>query len=151
MIDFTHLNKEDNNWLRLGKLDPEDYPDYKPVERVDKLEKLFNKQKALQTRFGNIPFENDKDRQEFINLNLLACLDELSEAMRETAWKNPTYIKHGWKKGQRFDHIKFREELVDLWHFVINLTIASGMGPNELTVKFGEKNKENHKRMEDGY
>ena len=118
---------------------------------VDKLKEIFDKQKVLQERFGNFPFKDIKHKQEFININILACLDELSETLRETQWKNPDLISCGWKKTQEFNDENFKEELIDLWHFVINLTEASGMDSNELYERFCNKNKVNHKRQDDGY
>lgn len=117
----------------------------------DKLENLFNLQINLQTRFKNLPILDNKRKQQFININILACLDELSEALRETAWKNPEYIDCGWKRTQGFNEEKFQEELVDLWHFVINLTLASGMSANNLHDRFITKNKVNHIRQDEGY
>lgn len=121
------------------------------IKKIDMLEQLFDKQIILQKKFKNIPFKQQKDRQEFINLNLLACLDELSESMRETAWKNPNYIKHGWKKEQKFNNEKFKEELIDLWHFIINLSLAANLNPEELYRRFCNKNKINHERQKNGY
>lgn len=117
----------------------------------DKLNELFNKQIVLQERFKNIPFKSFQSQQEFININILAATDELYEALRETAWKNPDYIKSGWKKHQEFNQDNFQKELIDLWHFVINLTIASGMNAEQLYNNFLEKNKENHERQDKGY
>ena len=117
----------------------------------NKLEKLFGLQISLQKKFGNIPFRDLKHKQEFINLMILACLDELSESLRETAWKNPNYISCGWKNTQVFNEDKFKEELIDLWHFIINLSIASGMDEEELFLRFMDKNKENNLRKDRGY
>lgn len=117
----------------------------------DMLEQLFDKQIALQTKLNNFPLKDEIARQEFININLLACLDELSEAMRETAWKNPKYIKGGWKTKQEYNQKLFQEEIVDLWHFVINLTLSSGMNAVDLYNGFIDKNKINHQRQKDGY
>ncbi len=123
----------------------------KKIKGIDKLDKLFDLQQTLQERLQNIPFRDSKHRQEFINLNFLACLDELSECLRETAWKNPELISCGWKKGQKFNEENFKEELIDLWHFLINLSIASGMTPAELFKRFNSKNKENHARQDRDY
>lgn len=120
-------------------------------KRKDMLKELFNKQIILQTRLKNIPFRDHTHKQEFINLNILACLDELSETLRETAWKNPDYISCGWKTNQIYNEELFQKELIDLWHFVINLSIASKMDADKLYQLFCDKNKENHKRQDTGY
>ena len=117
----------------------------------DKLDILFNKQEILQNRLKNIPFKNQKHRQEFINITVLACLDELSEILRETAWKNPKYIAGGWKKTQKFKLENYKEEIIDLWHFLINLSISAGLSSDDLFKRFLNKNEENHERQNKNY
>lgn len=117
----------------------------------NQLRDLFDKQSVLQRKMKNFPLKGNKQKQEFININVLACLDELSEILRETAWKNPKYIKYGWKKTQKLNPELFKEEIIDLWHFIINLSLVSGMDSDELYRRFINKNKTNHKRQKDGY
>lgn len=118
---------------------------------MDKLDDLFKMQVALQKRLKNIPFKDLKHRQEFINLMVLAMQDEILEALRESAWKNPKYIKGGWQKRQGFDMDRFTLELVDAWHFLINLSIAADLDSRTLHEFFVRKNKENNKRQDQGY
>ena len=88
----------------------------------DKLDIMFSKQHNLQTKLGTWKkLKTDADRQQFINQNILALHEEAVEIMRESAYKNPDFVKFGWKKGQEFNKEKFKEEIVDLWHFVMNL------------------------------
>ncbi|MDO8623087.1 MAG: dUTPase [archaeon] len=118
----------------------------------DKLDLIFEKQKILQNRFG--VFEKIKDqsfKQKYVNLMILSCLDELSESLRETAWKNPDFIEFGWKKNSQFNDEKFKEELVDLAHFFVNLCLASGMNSEEFFNRYINKNKENHARQDRNY
>ena len=103
------------------------------------LEVMFQKQEQLQAKL-----KNNVRSQEFISSMTLACIDELMEALRETPWKP-------WKKQQAFNEEKFKEELIDAWHFIINLSLASGMTSNELYQRFMEKNKTNFKRQNEGY
>jgi dimeric dUTPase (all-alpha-NTP-PPase superfamily) len=117
----------------------------------DKLDIIFKKQELLQRRLKNIPFKNHKHKQEFINITILACLDELSEILRETTWKNPKYIAGGWKNTQKFKLKEFREEIIDLWHFLINLSISAGLSSNDLFDEFLNKNEKNHERQDKGY
>lgn len=105
---------------------------------------LFEAQNKLQTRLGNLPILNDEHRQDLINMNTIACVDELFEALRETPWKP-------WKKNKIYSEEKFKDELIDAWHFLINLSIISGMDYKELFDRFFDKNKENHKRQDVGY
>ena len=118
---------------------------------MDKLDKLFDLQKKFQIRLKNIPFESFSDRQQFINLMTISCCDELLEALRETSWKNPQYIKHGWKKTQEFNEGAFKEELIDVWHFLINLSLAAGLTSSELYEAFLSKHQENNERQDNKY
>jgi len=131
---------------------------YKPLSIInymknnDMLQQLFERQQVLQKRYNvQFPFDSLKQRQEFINLNILACINELNESLQETAWKNPEYILGGWKRGQVINIENFKNELIDVWHFVINLSLVSGMTAKELFNRFLFKNNENHGRQDRGY
>ena len=110
---------------------------------ADKLYEMFMKQITFQQKLhkknfkvvGNVPF---------IRTMTLAAIDELMEALREVPWKP-------WKKKQEFNQELFKEELIDVWHFLINLSLSSGMTSSEVYVRFLEKNKENRKRQKEGY
>ncbi len=118
----------------------------------DMLREIFKKQANLQERLGNT--EKIKDpilKQKFINQMILAVHEEAVEIMRESAYKNPDYVEFGWKKGQKFDEKKFKEEVADLLHFVVNLCLAVDMGADELFDRYINKNKENHKRQDANY
>ena len=109
-------------------------------EYKDRLEVMFEKQQQLQDRLGTKPYMN----QEYINVMTLAAIDELMETLRETPWKP-------WKKQQEFNTENYKEELVDLFHFYMNLCLAVGMKPEELYERYCVKNKINFKRKDTGY
>jgi len=108
----------------------------------DKLSDLFKIQMDLQIKLGN----NKKViwNQEYINNMSLALIDEILEALRETPWKP-------WKKQQSLNKERYKEEIIDAWNFLINLSLAAGMTSNEIYERFIDKNKINHKRKETGY
>jgi len=103
------------------------------------LVEMYNKQIELQKRLGT-----KFDDVQFIKDMTLAAVDELMEAIRETPWKP-------WKKQQEFNRENFKEEMIDVWHFVINLSIAAGLSPRELYERFCRKNAENHSRQDNNY
>lgn len=109
----------------------------------DMLIELFKKQFALQERLGTTT-QMKTNTVGFVKDQILALEDELHEALRELPWKP-------WKKHQETNLEAFREELVDAWHFLINLTLASGMSPQELYERFTKKNHVNHERQDGGY
>ncbi|KKK72310.1 hypothetical protein LCGC14_2905150 [marine sediment metagenome] len=123
------------------------------VNKKDMLDEIYTHQLDLQTKLGNIKKMNSSPqmKQQFINQMLLACHEEVTEIMRETAYKNPEFMPFGWKKNQTFNNELFKEEIIDLIHFVMNLCIVADMKPKEIYERYINKNKENHKRQEVGY
>lgn len=110
----------------------------------DMLQEIFERQVLLQQRLGNMPFFSDDARQQYINIMTIALVDEIFEAIRETKFKP-------WKKQQVFNDEKFKEELIDAVHFMVNLCLASGMDAKEVHARFIHKNDENHSRQDKGY
>lgn len=111
---------------------------------MNELQKMFEMQERLQNKLGNAPTPNHGLNIDYIKDMSLAAIDEILEALHETPWKP-------WKQNQKYNEEKFQNEIVDLWHFAINLTLASGMNYKELFKKFNEKNKVNNERKKQGY
>jgi len=75
----------------------------------------------------------------------LAIIDEVMESLREIPWKP-------WKNiNLTFDITKYRMELIDIFHFLINLFLFSGMDSKTVAAYFDIKNQVNIKRQKDGY
>ena len=104
------------------------------------LRDLFNLQRALQKK---IDFTSMTLTQ-YIRLMFIGIVTEACEALECVNWKP-------WKQAQDNSETKFKEEIVDIWHFLINLTLASGMDAEEVMDRFKNKNKVNVKRQEDKY
>lgn len=119
----------------------------------DMLTKMYSKQYTLQKRLGILEKINNSktSKQNYINQMLLACHEELTEIMRETNYKNPDFVEFGWKRTQIENPKQFKEEIIDLVHFVLNLCIASGMNADEIFSQYSNKNDINHKRQDDKY
>jgi len=120
---------------------------------TDKLDSIYKHQYDLQEKLGTLNKikESPQMRQQFINQMILALHEESTEIMRETAYKNPDFMPFGWKKTQVENPEKFKEEIIDIIHFIMNLAIVSGMKPDEIHERYLNKNKENYKRKQDGY
>jgi dimeric dUTPase (all-alpha-NTP-PPase superfamily) len=73
-----------------------------------------------------------------------AIFVETGEMLQETNWKS-------WKKPKKIDEEKFKEEIIDIWHFLANLTIGAGMDAKELHERFNKKFEENLRRQKEGY
>jgi len=119
---------------------------------MDKLEHIFYLQFKLQKKLGVIKqIKNDSDKQQFINLNILAIFEEAVEIIKESAYKNPKVIKFGWKKGQFFNEENFKAEIIDLFHFLVNLCLVVNMDADEFYNRYCIKNIKNINRKNEGY
>jgi dimeric dUTPase (all-alpha-NTP-PPase superfamily) len=73
-----------------------------------------------------------------------AIIHEAVELQRLTDWK-------WWKKPTAFDAASAKEELIDIWHFVVQASIELGMDPTEIVQEYVRKNKVNRDRQISGY
>lgn len=73
-----------------------------------------------------------------------AIIHEAVELQRLTNWK-------WWKKPTPFDSAAAKEELIDIWHFVVQASIELGMGPEDILQEYKKKNKVNRDRQTSGY
>ncbi|MHA1685204.1 MAG: dUTPase [Candidatus Heimdallarchaeaceae archaeon] len=103
------------------------------------LQNMFELQRKFQKRLNN-----DIYSQQFITEQTLCLIVELVEALQNTPWKS-------WKKNQEFNKHKFREELIDCWHFLINLSLSAGYNSQELYEAFLEKHRINNERQDNNY
>lgn len=112
----------------------------------DRLEEMFKLQEQLQRdAYGISPVDLDPDtRLNFLTTMNLALQDELHEALAETGWKP-------WATSNHINTEAYKGELVDAWHFFMNLCLASGMTADELYQRYIAKRQKNIKRQEDGY
>lgn len=117
---------------------------------MDILKEIFDNQKDLQARiemqhsdnhFYQLP-EYFKGYRIFMILT--AIIHESIELQRETNWK-------WWKKEKVTERKKIQEEIIDMWHFLIQLSIEAGLDSKALIELYMKKNKENLNRQIKGY
>lgn len=114
---------------------------------MDKLEDLFERQKELQKYFGNNDLENftEEEKQQYTKDNILGLLDETHEVLRETNWKH-------WRKTKKpINEENLKEEIVDVFHFFINLCIVWGFSAEEIYEAYLKKDEEIYKRIDGDY
>lgn len=112
-------------------------------EDVEKLEKMFNMQKALDERI--ITERNiDKTIDEWVVAITIAMESEIDEIRREVNWK-------WWKQNKPINMYRLQEEVIDLWHFLLSLSRMVGLTPETIFDKYISKNKINHQRQDGGY
>lgn len=118
----------------------------------DRLAVMFHEQSKLQEKHcvtelceGNLIMQ-----QHYIDKMLLAIHEEAVEIARETISKH-TAMPFGWKNSAEYNEEKYKEEIIDLWHFVMNLWLITGATDQEFFEMYLDKNNINHERQESNY
>lgn len=111
------------------------------AKSFDMLESIFIYQRDLQLKLNTFPDEWD---EQYIKDMVLAAQVELTEILNETPWKP-------WKKQQDLHPSKYKEEIADLLHFVINLCLVARMTPKELYGLYVTKHSINKMRILEDY
>jgi len=108
----------------------------------DKLDEIFKLQKNLEKMMNLDRYP--KDAQGKISALCTAIIHEAVELQRTTSWK-------WWKKPTTFDEDEAREELIDIWHFVVQASLELNMSPEDILKEYQKKNQINRQRQLDGY
>lgn len=83
--------------------------------------------------------------QKFIPQIMFALVCELGEIGDEINWKH-------WKKTKReVNHKNLRMELIDAFHFLLEIMIMCGMNADSIHQGYFNKMAENNRRQNDGY
>ena len=109
----------------------------------DKLDEMFKLQKILQDRLvksRRYPATIDKQ----VSGLCTAIIHEAVELQRLTSWK-------WWKQAQPINYEMAREELADIWHFVVDASLVLGLTPEKMLQEYKIKNLQNHQRQNDKY
>ncbi|MFY9797569.1 MAG: dUTPase [Candidatus Nitrosopolaris sp.] len=109
---------------------------------MDGLETIFKLQKELAAITTSTRYPQAKEER--ISLLATAMIHEAIELQRLTNWK-------WWKKPVKFDEAQAREEIIDLWHFLVQVSIELGMTPKGILDEYFRKNLINKERQEKGY
>ena len=108
----------------------------------DKLDSIFSLQKGL-TNMMNLD-RYPKETEEKISALCTAIIHEAVELQSTTNWK-------WWKTPTAFNQTEAKEELIDIWHFVIQASLELNLTPNEILDEYKRKNEINRQRQKDGY
>ncbi len=109
---------------------------------MDSLESIFTMQKELTCMMDLSRYPKSIEGK--ISSLSTAIVHEAVELQRLTDWK-------WWKKPVAFNIVAAREELVDIWHFVVQASIELGMDPADIVEEYGKKNRVNRDRQSSGY
>lgn len=113
----------------------------------DPLKLMFETQRDLQAKaYGRDPGEitEPEERIQFIKDMHLALSDEMHEFLGEAGWKP-------WAKSRHINEDLAKGELVDAFHFFMNLCMAVHLEPEELFTLYMEKQNRNRQRQAEGY
>jgi len=108
----------------------------------DKLEEIFSLQKGLTEMMNLDRYPNDVEGR--VAALCTAMIHEAVELQRTTNWK-------WWKKPTEFNQAEAKEELIDIWHFLIQASLELELTPDDILKEYQRKNEINRQRQKDGY
>ncbi|MFB3043568.1 MAG: dUTPase [Nitrososphaerales archaeon] len=111
-------------------------------EGGDSLEAIFQLQREYVGMLDLQRYPTEVEKR--ISSLCVAIIHEAVELQRMTSWK-------WWKKVEEFDIDHAKEELVDLWHFIVQASAELGMGPSDILHEYRRKNEVNRERERKGY
>ena len=109
---------------------------------TDQLEEIFRLQKGLANMMSKDRYPTNTEER--IESLCVAIMHEAVELQRTTNWK-------WWKTPTPFNKQEAKEELIDIWHFVIQASIELDLTPKDLVQEYRRKNEINRQRQIDGY
>jgi len=120
---------------------------------MNELEYMFKMQKAFQDKVDQrYKSTNLKERAAFLRDHFVFCNQEMQEMLYELPYFKP------WKDYSKMTdeeieeaYNKAKEEIIDAWHFFINIMLGLGMTAEELFTRYLNKHKENIRRQDEGY
>lgn len=112
----------------------------------DPLHEMMKAQFELQRDTYGIDYSamTDEERIHHFKEMLHALNDEMHEALGEMGWKP-------WASSKHFNEAAVQGELIDAWHFFMNLMLIAGLDSDTLFKKYLVKRKKNIARQADGY
>lgn len=108
----------------------------------DRLAMIFQMQQGLagMMKLGRYP----DDVEGRISALSTAIVHEAVELQRTTNWK-------WWKTPGEFSRADAKEELIDIWHFVVQASLELGLTPDDILSEYRRKNEINRERQRSGY
>ena len=108
----------------------------------DKLESIFELQKGLADMMDLDRYPKDVEGK--ISVLCTAIMHEAVKLQRTTNWK-------WWKTPTAFNEVEAKEELIDIWHFLIQASIELNLSPEDILKEYQRKNEINRQREKSGY
>tara|TARA_Y100000590_G_scaffold242310_1_gene272321 strand:- start:839 stop:1171 length:333 start_codon:yes stop_codon:yes gene_type:complete len=108
----------------------------------DRLDSIFSLQKGLADMMNLDRYPKDTEGK--VSALCTAIMHEAVELQRLTNWK-------WWKTPTEFNEKEAKEELIDIWHFVIQASLELNLTPDDILGEYERKNEINRQREKDGY
>lgn len=120
---------------------------------MHKLESMLEKQTEFQCRLDEKFLDKTvEERVAFIKEHSIHLNQEINEMLYELPFFKPWKDYTGMGvEAQNIAMQKARCEMIDAWHFFMNIMIGLGFTAEEFYDMYMEKITENHKRQDDGY
>lgn len=120
---------------------------------MEKLEQMLHMQRTFQERLGaDFDAMSTRDRVAFIKEYSIHLNQEMNEMLYELPyfkpWKDYTEVT---VEDEQAALAKAKMELIDAWHFFMNMMLGLDMSADEFYNMYMAKNKENHRRQDAGY
>ena len=106
----------------------------------DRLHSIFAMQKGLEDMMNLDRYPKDTEGK--VSALCTAIMHEAVELQRTTNWK-------WWKTPTAFDEAEAREELIDIWHFVVQASLEPNLTPEDILKEYERKNEINRQRQKD--
>ena len=106
------------------------------------LKTIFKLQKDLASVMEHSRYP--KDTEEKVSALCTAIIHEAVELQRLTNWK-------WWKSPVKFNEKEAKEELIDIWDFVVQASIELNLTPEDVLAEYKKKNEINRERQRNGY
>lgn len=108
---------------------------------MDILTTIFARQKAFDDDLIQRRQLSHITREEWLQKETLAIMDELSELLNEVNYK-------WWKNPKPLDEAAIKEELIDILHFWVSMCLKMDMSAQDVLDIYLAKNDENFKRQQ---
>ncbi|MCG8324469.1 MAG: dUTPase [Thiotrichales bacterium] len=108
----------------------------------DRLKLIFAMQKGLSDMMNLERYPDNPEGR--ISALCTAITHEAIELQRTTNWK-------WWKRPTAFNEADAKEELIDIWHFVVQASLELGLSPDDIVNEYRRKNEINQERQRNGY
>jgi dimeric dUTPase (all-alpha-NTP-PPase superfamily) len=112
------------------------------ISEKDRLDSIFALQKGLANMMNLDRYPKDSEGK--VAALCTAIIHEAVELQRTTNWK-------WWKKPVSFNKDEAKEELIDIWHFVVQASLELGLTPEDILDEYKRKNEINRERQRSGY